>query len=384
MTVRLARPESESELGQAIRDLAGQAATDSAGTRKVVSGPVVTGSPELSRDVPPAADTAESGLAACESTVISTARLSEVISFRPRDLTVEVGTGMRIRELVKLVEEHNLWLPVSGPGLHRSVGGWVSAASPSAWDASVGPVRRQLLGCRMVTPAGGALTWGRAVMKNVAGYDMPRLIAGSRGRLGILTTVTIRLWPRPSQISAYEMEDGTDDDLEWTGADAIAWHWSRGRGAWRTVAFAGGTESVRRRRAQISGRANVADRVSVSEWPVRTPESVVYRLTPGRRYLATAFRDLTRSAAPNLAAIEAWPASGAMLVEYDSGQLHGIPERTPDPDRPDPAMAVGIERGGPQVHDRAAALRDMGAVAIEQRIERALGAWPRSWLADYV
>ena len=113
-------------------------------------------------------------------------------------------------------------------------------------------------------------------------------------------------------------------------------------------------------------------------------ESVVYRLTPGRRYLATAFRDLTRSAAPNLAAIEAWPASGSMLVEYDSGQLHGIPERTPDPDRPDPAMAVGIERGGPNVHDRAAALRDMGAVAIEQRIERALGAWPRSWLADYV
>jgi FAD/FMN-containing dehydrogenase len=281
-----------------------------------------------------------------------------------------------MKDLVQLLQEHNLWIPASGPGLERSVGGWIAAAAPAAWDACFGPVRRQLLGCRMVTPAGQPQTWGRAVMKNVAGYDVPRLMAGSRTRLGIMTTVTLRLWPRPAGISVHEIVGSEPGDLlEWTAADVVAWHWSRGRGEGRTVAFAGGAESVSRRRRALGDRAGGDARRLPSVLPPRTAGSVVYRLTPGRRYLPTTFAALTRTAEPNLAAIEAWPATGSMLVQIDAGPVPELPE-------PEPTMAV--ERGGPGVHERAAALRDPAISSIERKIERVFGAWPRSWLADYL
>ena len=376
MQTELAVPESERELCDLLRDLAGVPASTEAGGA-VAAGPVVTGSaaPE------PAAVRAGFGgscpdLEGAGSVVISTSRLADVVSFRPRDLTIEVGAGTRMKDLVQFVQEQNLWLPASGPGLERSVGGWISASSPDAWDACFGPVRRQLLGCRMATPSGQLLSWGRAVMKNVAGYDMPRLMAGSRGRLGIMTTITLRLWPRPPVISAHEIAGSEPGDLlEWTGADAVAWQWSRQSRERQTVVFAGGAESVHRRRNALGDRAGSNAHGVVSVWPPRTAESVVYRLTPGRRYLPATFAALTRTAEPSLAAIEAWPATGTMLVQFDAGQ---------QPDLPRPEMITAVERGGPGTHERVTALRDPAISSIERKIERVFGAWPRSWLADYL
>ncbi len=110
-------------------------------------------------------------------TVVSTSRLVEVASFRPRDLTIEVGAGLRMQRLREIVDDEGLWIPAAGIGAARSSGGWIAAASPAVWDATRGPVRRQLLGCRVIAPDGSDLTWGRAVMKNVACYDLPRLMA---------------------------------------------------------------------------------------------------------------------------------------------------------------------------------------------------------------
>ena len=371
-------PESERELCDLLRDLDGRArAAAEAGAAAVAEGPVVTGSAAPD----PAAARVGVGEAHTETagtwpTVLSTSRLADVVSFRPRDLTIEVGAGTRMKDLVRLVGEHNLWLPASGPGLERSVGGWIAASSPGAWDARFGPVRRQLLGCRMVTPSGQPLTWGRAVMKNVAGYDVPRLMAGSRGRLGIMTTVTLRLWPRPAVISAHEIADGEPGDLlEWTAADAVAWHWSRDRGERQIVVFSGAAESVRRRRTALGDGAGADSPGLESAWPARASGSIVYRLTPGRRYLPTTFAALTRIADPSLAAIEAWPATGSMLVQFDADHVPGLPESN---------TAVAVERGGPAVHQRIAELRDPAISSIERKIERVFGAWPRSWLADYL
>ena len=213
MPPALVFPESERELCDLLCDLDVRIPTSAETVGKAAAGPIVTGS---AAPDPAAARAgfgeAAPGAEAPRAAVISTSRLADIVSFRPRDLTIEVGTGMRMKDLLHFVEEHNLWLPASGPGLERSVGGWVSAASPGAWDARFGPVRRQLLGCRMVTPAGQPLTWGRAVMKNVAGYDVPRLMAGSRGRLGVMTSVTLRLWPRPVAISAHEVAGGAEGE----------------------------------------------------------------------------------------------------------------------------------------------------------------------------
>ncbi|MEJ2548667.1 MAG: FAD-binding oxidoreductase [Gemmatimonadota bacterium] len=396
MSVRPVVPGTERDLAEVLTDL-----------RPALPGVVVTGSAR------PHAALRDLGLPGADETggreplLVSTSRLSEVVEFRPRDLTVEVGAGMRMRELLRLVEERNLWLPVSGEGLERSVGGWVAAASPSMWDSAFGPVRRQLLGCRMLTPAGKTLNWGRHVMKNVAGYDIPRLLAGSRGRLGILTRVTLRLWPRPAATSLLVRPSDTAGRVAdaSSGADARTVQVTRDRGRWEILAFTGGESSVRRRagefleRARRTGEAGelriddpaVIERLGA---PARKPGSVVYRLTPGRRYLASCVSALTDEPDAGPTTVQAWPSSGAILAWYDPGQdLERMKALLEEFERSTGSCgaksggsvpAIGVDRGGPVEHAWAEARREPSTIAIEQRIEKVFGAWPRSWLADYL
>jgi hypothetical protein len=363
------------------------------------AGPAITGKD----DPDPAAALADSdrspGLA-----VVSTSRFAEVTSFRPRDLTIEVGAGIRMQRILEVVGEKGLWIPAAGIGAARSAGGWIAAASPGMWDASHGPTRRQLLGCRVAAPGGMELTWGRAVMKNVAGYDIPRLMAGSRGRLGVLTRVTLRLWPRPAAISAWVIRGAYQPSiLESAEADAVAWRWTGEAGAHAVAMFAGSASSVRRREQELSTRVRAsgaeileadAGRESIEGTGERRPGSVVCRLTPGRRNLQAAFEGLVRWGHPGLAAIEAFPESGCMLVTLAADRsgiapLSELQEQLPQAEAPGARtggrrMEIGIERGGPSEHEAAAALRDPGMIAIERRIETALDAWPRTWQADYL
>jgi FAD/FMN-containing dehydrogenase len=330
--------------------------------------------------------------------------MAEVVSFRPRDLTIEVGAGLRLQRLCEIVEEKGLWIPAAGIGAARSIGGWIAAASPAVWDAAYGPVRRQLLGCRVIAPDGRDLTWGRAVMKNVAGYDMPRLMAGSRGRLGVLTRATIRLWPRPEAITAWTIRGAIRPFvLGSVEADALAWSWTPVGGGSITAMFAGSADSVRRRERSLATRAR-ATGAEIAEADSglepgggrggRLPGSVVYRLTPGRRYLSTAFRDLVARGDPRLAAIEAIPESGVMLAFLDPDHLdsdstreflsHDSPSNAKTGEEAETGPEIGIERGGPTEHEAVDALRAPGVRTIERRLERALGAWSRAWQADYL
>jgi FAD/FMN-containing dehydrogenase len=330
--------------------------------------------------------------------------MAEVASFRPRDLTIEVGAGLRLQRLREIVEEKGLWIPAAGIGAARSIGGWIAAASPAVWDAAYGPVRRQLLGCRVIAPDGRDLTWGRAVMKNVAGYDLPRLMAGSRGRLGVLTRATIRLWPRPEAITAWTIRGAIRPFvLGSVEADAVAWSWTPLGGESITAIFTGSTDSVRRRERSLATRARAAG-AEIAEADSglepgggrgeRLPGSVVYRLTPGRSYLSTTFRDLVARGDPRLAAIEAIPESGIILAFLDPDHPESDSAREfLSPDSPANARAggdaetgpeIGIEGGGPAEHEAVDALRAPGVRIIERRLERALGAWSRAWQADYL
>jgi hypothetical protein len=393
-------PESERELAEALAELRASG-SDEAG---IAPGPevVITGSARPD-PAPHLTSLSEQGeTEGGDRILLSTARLSGEVEFRPRDLTVEVGAGMRMKELLRLVGANGLWLPVAGDGQERSVGGWIAAASPSIWDSEFGPVRRQLLGCRMLTTAGETLNWGRHVMKNVAGYDIPRLLAGSRGRLGVFTRVTLRLWPKPECVSVVALsgEPGWDS-AEATGSDLRSWHVSQDGSRREIVAFAGSEDSVRRRRAELVGRIGtealrtgeqVADGFSAPTG--RTPGSSVYRVTPGRRYLATAVSSLTSGSASVPATVEAWPVSGSMLVRFESGsgldrvkdllRRPEFAERDEGPRAVGAVPAIGIERGGPVEHAWVRTRRNPSAGAIERRIEDVFGAWTRSWLADFL
>jgi hypothetical protein len=373
--------------------------TDWLRSRGSGAGPAVTGqgNPDPDSALPGISGT--SGL-----TIVSTTRLAEVASFRPRDLTIEVGAGLRLQRLRELLEENGLWIPAAGIGAARSIGGWIAASSPAVWDAAYGPVRRQLLGCRVTAPDGRELTWGRAVMKNVAGYDFPRLMAGSRGRLGVLTRVTVRLWPRPEAISAWVIRGDTQRFmLDSTEADAVAWKWTRNEGACVTAMFVGSAKSVLRRERALATRVRASgaqileagtDGESAGGNAVLRTGPVVCRLTAGRSGLPALFEGLGRWDNPGLTAIEAIPDSGSVLVFLDPDRSGPGPVRLlqsqflPPDSRAvgtlDRRVEIGIERGTPPEHEAVAELRDPATRAIERKIERALGAWPRAWQADYL
>ncbi|MDT8437362.1 MAG: FAD-linked oxidase C-terminal domain-containing protein, partial [Gemmatimonadota bacterium] len=346
-----------------------------------------------------------------EEGVLSTARLDAIVALRPLDLVVTVGAGARIEDLARAAEEAGLWLPAGGPGAFRSVGGWIAAASPGPWDAAFGPVRRQILACRIVAFDGRCLAWGRGVMKNVAGYDVPRLVAGSRGRLGILTEVTLRLWPRPPAIAALDLAGEPDrlaaivlalagipagaeaHDGTLAGVvDGLSWTWTAGEPPRARARLAGPAESVRRR-LEILRRTAMESGLHAEEsdpWSVptrdRSPESVAFRWAPGRRYVPGALDRLREVAGPALRRAEVLPLSGHVTATLERGV--GPTDRPPvGPDLLRPWNAVSrpnVERGGPEDHAAARAVRDAGPREIERRVVAALGGAARIWQADFL
>ncbi|MDB5928685.1 MAG: linked oxidase domain protein [Polaromonas sp.] len=122
---------------------------------------------------------------------------SGVISYEPSELVVTVRGGTPLAELEALLAERHQCLPFEPPhfGPGATVGGMVASGLNGPARASVGAVRDYLLGCVLLNGKGEILTFGGQVMKNVAGYDVPRLMAGALGTLGVLLEVSLKVLP---------------------------------------------------------------------------------------------------------------------------------------------------------------------------------------------
>ena len=127
---------------------------------------------------------------------LSTRTWTGIQCIDPDNLTATVASGLSFRELDRLLVPHGLEWAVDPIAPEETVGGLVAGALPAWREAGPGPVRQQVLGVELVDGAGQALRFGRPVLKNVAGYDLTKLLVGSFGRLGVLTTVTLRLRTR--------------------------------------------------------------------------------------------------------------------------------------------------------------------------------------------
>ena len=125
-------------------------------------------------------------------------RLSRVVDHAPDDLTVTVEAGVSLLNLSGLLSRRRQFLPLdplNGPA--RTVGGVTATDSSGPLRLRYGTARDLLLGVRFIQ-ADGAVTWGGArVVKSVTGYDMPKLMIGALGSLGVLVELTFRLHPLP-------------------------------------------------------------------------------------------------------------------------------------------------------------------------------------------
>jgi glycolate oxidase FAD binding subunit len=125
--------------------------------------------------------------------------LAGVAAYEPSELVVTVGAGTRLRDLEELLAEHGQCLPFEPPrfGVASTVGGMVAAGLSGPARASVGALRDYVLGVQIINGRGESLTFGGQVMKNVAGYDVSRLLAGSMGTLGVIAEVSLKVLPVP-------------------------------------------------------------------------------------------------------------------------------------------------------------------------------------------
>ena len=130
--------------------------------------------------------------------VLDTRGLDAVLDYRPEDLTVSVLGGCTAGVLAERLAAHRQLLPLDPPGWSgRSLGGLVATQASGPLRQRYGTARDLLLGVRFVQ-ADGVLTWGGArVVKSVSGYDVPKLMVGALGTLGVLVELTLRLHPAP-------------------------------------------------------------------------------------------------------------------------------------------------------------------------------------------
>jgi len=129
--------------------------------------------------------------------VLDTRSYAGIVSYEPSELVITARCGTPLAELEAALAEKGQCLafepPHFGPG--ATVGGMVAAGLSGPARASVGALRDFVLGLRMINGRGQDLTFGGQVMKNVAGYDVSRLLAGSWGTLGVITEVSLKVLP---------------------------------------------------------------------------------------------------------------------------------------------------------------------------------------------
>ena len=129
--------------------------------------------------------------------VLDTRVYRGIVSYEPSELVVTVRCGTPLAELEAALAEKGQCLAFEPPhfGAGATVGGMVAAGLSGPARATAGAVRDYVLGARFINGLGEHLTFGGQVMKNVAGYDVSRLMAGSWGTLGLITEVSLKVLP---------------------------------------------------------------------------------------------------------------------------------------------------------------------------------------------
>lgn len=123
---------------------------------------------------------------------------SGVVSYVPGDLTLTVRGGTTLAEVERITGENDQWLPLDPFGSDDgTIGATIATASAGPLATGFGLPRDLLLGLEFVNGRGEVVRAGGKVVKNVAGFDLSRLLTGSWGTLGVITEVTVRLYARP-------------------------------------------------------------------------------------------------------------------------------------------------------------------------------------------
>ncbi|MGA2397937.1 MAG: glycolate oxidase subunit GlcE [Steroidobacteraceae bacterium] len=246
--------------------------------------------------------------------------LAGITSYEPSELVVTVRAGTPLAELESVLAAKGQCLPFEPPRFATggTVGGMVAAGLAGPSRAAVGALRDYVLGLTLLDGRGELLTFGGQVMKNVAGYDVSRLIAGSWGVLGIICEVSLKVLSAPAATATLQFEWGEQRALE----EIARWRarplplqasvWCDGR---LRIRLAGSRAAVFEARARLGG-TEVDPQAAFAFWEsVRDHQHEFFLLEADELGKGTA---LWRLSVPPTA--EAFLLSGRQFVEWGGAQ----------------------------------------------------------------
>jgi glycolate oxidase FAD binding subunit len=228
---------------------------------------------------------------------ISSERLAGVVDHVPADLTVTVGAGTRFADLAGALARAGQFFPLDPPhASEATIGGVIAANSNGFWRTRYGSVRDLLIGTRIALADGSVARAGGRVVKNVAGYDLNKLLVGSFGTLGVIVEATFKVLPVPAASDGLVARFARSADA-FSGAQAIVRGASRveacvverTEAGWRLAMQARGTAPTVKRaiddaRREIAERAGDASELAdalgeMRELPARAIDGALVRVS---------------------------------------------------------------------------------------------------------
>jgi glycolate oxidase FAD binding subunit len=195
---------------------------------------------------------------ALEGEIVDTRAYSGIVSYEPSELVITARCGTRLADIESAMRERGQMLAFEPPhfGEGASLGGAVAAGLSGPGRQAAGALRDFVLGVKIMDGRGDVLSFGGQVMKNVAGYDVSRLMAGSLGTLGIVLEVSLKALPLPVAEATLRLELPEDRTIEqlnrWGGKPlpigASAWNYGT-----LAIRLSGAAAAVKDACARIGG-----------------------------------------------------------------------------------------------------------------------------------
>jgi len=255
---------------------------------------------------------------------LGTAALTGITSYEPSELVVTVRAGTPLGELEAALAEKGQCLPFEPPHFGAAgtgtVGGMVAAGLSGPARASVGAVRDYVLGATLVNGRGEVLGFGGQVMKNVAGYDVSRVLVGSLGTLGVIAEVSLKVLPVAPAETTLDFDCSQADALrllnEWGGRplplNASCWSDAGGTGSLR-LRLRGAVAAVEAACTHLGGE-RVDTAVAAAEWQSLRDQRHPWFVVDGTDDA------LWRLSVPQTAPVLAMGDGGAPLIEWHGAQ----------------------------------------------------------------